>query len=85
MAKILDGRVLAEAIRKDVKAETRKLKKLGIDVGLAILRVGENPASTQYYMATLKACENMGVKPYRFELPEEASTGEVLNVVHAIN
>jgi methylenetetrahydrofolate dehydrogenase (NADP+)/methenyltetrahydrofolate cyclohydrolase len=85
MAKILNGRVLAEAIRKEVKAETRKLKRLGIDVGLAILRVGENPSSTQYYMATLKACENMGVTPYRFELPEEASAGEVLNVVHAIN
>lgn len=85
MAKILDGRVLAEVIKKEVKAEARKLKNLGIDVGLGILRVGENPASTQYYTAILKACENMGVKPYRFELPEEASAGEVLNVVHAIN
>lgn len=85
MAKILDGRVLAEVIKKEVKAEARKLKSLGIDVGLGILRVGENPASTQYYKAILKACENMGVKPYRFELPEEASAGEVLNVVHAIN
>lgn len=85
MAKILDGRVLAEVIKKEVKAEARKLKNLGIDVGLGILRVGENPASAQYYTAILKACENMGVKPYRFELPEEASAGEVLNVVHAIN
>lgn len=85
MAKILDGRALAEKIKKEVKAETKRLKASGVDVGLGVLRVGEQPSSSQYYLAILRACEKLGIRPYRFELPQNASTGEILNVVHSIN
>jgi len=85
MAGVLDGRVLAEEIKKEVKAEARRLRSQGIDVGLGVLRVGDEPSSRQYYLAILRNCERLGIRPYRFELPAEASTGEMLNAVHSIN
>lgn len=85
MAKILDGRALAETIKKEVRTEVKRLGSLGIDVGLGVLRVGEQPSSKQYYMAILRNCEKLGIRPYRFELPGEASTGEILNVINSIN
>jgi len=85
MAEILDGKALATKIKKEVKAEVKRLRSTGIDVGLGVLRVGDVPASKQYYMAILRNCERMGVIPYRMELPAEASIGEILNVVSAVN
>ena len=62
---------------KEIKGEVRegaaRLREYGIQVGLGILRVGENPASKSYYRAILKACEKVGIAAFRFELPEEAS------------
>ncbi len=54
-------------------------------MGLGILRVGEVKSSEQYYKAILRNCEKKGIIPYRFELPEEASIGEILNVIHSVN
>ncbi|MEE9523824.1 MAG: bifunctional 5,10-methylenetetrahydrofolate dehydrogenase/5,10-methenyltetrahydrofolate cyclohydrolase [Thermodesulfovibrionales bacterium] len=85
MAKILNGRALAKEIKKQVKEEVGKLTHYGIDVGLGILLVGENPASEQYFLATLKACKKVGITPYKFNLSDDASVSEVLNVVHACN
>jgi methylenetetrahydrofolate dehydrogenase (NADP+)/methenyltetrahydrofolate cyclohydrolase len=51
----------------------------------ALLRVGDVRASKQYYTAILRNCEKLGIVPHRFELPEEASIGEILNVIHSIN
>ncbi|GAB4390229.1 MAG: bifunctional methylenetetrahydrofolate dehydrogenase/methenyltetrahydrofolate cyclohydrolase FolD [Thermodesulfovibrionales bacterium] len=85
MAKILDGWKLADKIKKDVREEVERLSAFGIDVGLGLLRVGDNPASKQYFLATLKACEKLGIRAFQFNLPESASTNEILNVVHSIN
>ncbi|GAB4485775.1 MAG: bifunctional methylenetetrahydrofolate dehydrogenase/methenyltetrahydrofolate cyclohydrolase FolD [Thermodesulfovibrionales bacterium] len=85
MRKILDGRKLADAIKSDVRLEVSALNSIGIDVGLAVMLVGENPASKQYYHATLNACAKTGITSYEFRLPETASLNEILNAVHAIN
>lgn len=85
MATILDGKKLAEAIKADVKKEVTTLNKIGIDVGLALLIVGENPASAQYFRATLSACQKTGVTAYEFKLPQTVTVNEVLNLVHKIN
>ncbi len=85
MAEILDGRALAETIKKEVKAETKRLGALGIGVGLGVLRVGEQPSSQQYYHAILRNCERLGIRSHRLELPGEASIGEILNEIHSIN
>lgn len=85
MARIMDGRRLAEEIKEKVKADVEKLRQSGIDVGLALLEVGDISASRQYYLATLKACKRVGITAYQYNLSGDVSTNEILNVVHEIN
>ena len=85
MATILDGRKLAEEIKADVRKEVETLNKIGVDVGLALLLVGENPASVQYFRATLSACKKAGVTAYEFVLPATVTLNEILNLVNKIN
>ncbi|MDH4029177.1 MAG: bifunctional 5,10-methylenetetrahydrofolate dehydrogenase/5,10-methenyltetrahydrofolate cyclohydrolase [Nitrospirota bacterium] len=85
MAKIMDGKKLSGEIRRKVEQDVTALSGYGIDVGLGLLLVGENPASSQYLGATLSACRKVGIKPFQYELPQTASVNEVLNLVHSIN
>jgi len=85
MAQIMDGHALAEGIREKVREDIEKLRQYGLEVGLGLLLVGENPASRQYFHATEKACTKVGVTAYQYELSETASMNEILNVVHMIN
>ncbi|HEB75690.1 MAG TPA: bifunctional 5,10-methylenetetrahydrofolate dehydrogenase/5,10-methenyltetrahydrofolate cyclohydrolase [Nitrospirae bacterium] len=85
MARIMDGHALAEGIREKVREDIEKLRQYGLEVGLGLLLVGENPASIQYFHATEKACSKVGVTTYRYRLPESASLNEILNVVHSVN
>jgi methylenetetrahydrofolate dehydrogenase (NADP+) / methenyltetrahydrofolate cyclohydrolase len=85
MADILDGRKLADEIKAEVKKEVEILNKIGIDVGLALLLVGENPASVRYFQATLSACRKTGITAYEFMLPGTVTVNEILNVVNKIN
>lgn len=83
--KIMHGKDLAEKIKANVKAEVETLSREGIEVGLALMLVGDNPSSKQYLSATLKACRSTDVKPYEFRFPETASINELLNAVKEIN
>lgn len=85
MAKIMDGRALSEEIKEKVRVDVEKMKQFGIDVGLGLLLIGENPASKQYFLATLKTCEKVGIATYQFKYSEHISVNEILNVIHSIN
>jgi methylenetetrahydrofolate dehydrogenase (NADP+)/methenyltetrahydrofolate cyclohydrolase len=85
MANIMDGKKLSAEIKNIVKKEIEILYEYGINVGLGLLLVGENPASKQYLLSTIKACEKVGISPFRFYLPENASVNEILNTVNDIN
>jgi methylenetetrahydrofolate dehydrogenase (NADP+)/methenyltetrahydrofolate cyclohydrolase len=85
MAEILDGIALAKLIRRRVKSYVTTLGESGVEVGLGIMRVGEERSSKSYYLSTLKACQRVGVVPHSFELPETSSLNEILNVIHNIN
>jgi methylenetetrahydrofolate dehydrogenase (NADP+) / methenyltetrahydrofolate cyclohydrolase len=85
MATILDGSAFAETIRAKAKEDRETLNKFGIDVGLALLLVGENPASRQYFLATVKAAKKVGIHLHEYFLPESVSVNEVLNRIHSIN
>lgn len=85
MAVIMDGRRLAEEIRENVRIEVERLRASGIEVGLGLMLVGDNPASKQYFMATLKACKGTGIVPHEFRLTEEVTLNEILNIIHSIN
>jgi methylenetetrahydrofolate dehydrogenase (NADP+)/methenyltetrahydrofolate cyclohydrolase len=85
MAKIMEGKGLAEEIKSNVKQKVEMLDGMGIDVGLALMLVGDNLSSKQYLSATLKACKSTGITPYEYRFPESVSMNELLNSVHAIN
>jgi methylenetetrahydrofolate dehydrogenase (NADP+)/methenyltetrahydrofolate cyclohydrolase len=82
---ILEGKQLAEEIKAEVKKDVEALNRLGIDVGIALLLVGDNPASMQYFNTTVGACRKVSITAYEFRLPATATLNEILNVVHAIN
>lgn len=82
---IMDGKKFSESIRARVKEDVDSLDKFGIHVGLALLLVGNNPASQQYFKATIKAAEKADIGIYEYLLPESASVNEILNLVHSIN
>jgi methylenetetrahydrofolate dehydrogenase (NADP+)/methenyltetrahydrofolate cyclohydrolase len=85
MSEIMDGRKLADEIKAEVKSGVEELNKFGIDVGLALMLVGENPASKQYFSATVRASRKVGITVYEYRLPAAASLNEILNTIHAIN
>jgi methylenetetrahydrofolate dehydrogenase (NADP+) / methenyltetrahydrofolate cyclohydrolase len=85
MTAILDGKAFAAEIRSTVKQDTEVLDRFGIKVGLAILLAGNNPASEQYFRATVKAAKKSGIQIHEYILPESASVNEVLNCVHSVN
>ncbi len=82
---VMDGKRLADEIKETVAAGVRELENFGIEVGLALLLVGDNPASKQYFLATKKAARKVGVTIYEYVLPGHASMGEILNIVHSVN
>jgi methylenetetrahydrofolate dehydrogenase (NADP+)/methenyltetrahydrofolate cyclohydrolase len=85
MANIMDGRKLSDEIKGKVKREVEKLSRYGINVGLGLLLVGENPASRQYLLATVTACKKAGILSFQYNLPGSASINEILNTVKTIN
>ncbi len=85
MATIMDGKRLADEIKAEVRKNVEGLKRFGIDVGLAIVLVGDNLASKQYFLATLKSCKKVAINAYEYRLPATASANEILNVVYSVN
>jgi len=85
MAQILDGKALSARIKEQVREDVEKLRAEGINVGLAVMLVGENPASKQYYSAIMKASRKVGVETYEYSFREDAYINEILNAVHQIN
>lgn len=82
---IMDGQRLAEEIRSNVKENVRILNESGIDVGLALMLIGDNLSSKQYLSATLNACKKTGIAHYEYRFPDNVSINELLNAVHSIN
>ncbi len=85
MATLLDGKKLAEDIRKGLLPRISALVAEGIVPGLAVLLVGEDPASVSYVTAKEKACAELGMKSFERRLPASASEQEIVDIVHAYN
>ena len=85
-ARILDGKKLAEEIKREVKAETELLKKeKGIVPGLAFILVGENPSSHIYVKMKGKGCEEVGFYSITLEMPESTSEEALLAKIAEFN
>jgi methylenetetrahydrofolate dehydrogenase (NADP+)/methenyltetrahydrofolate cyclohydrolase len=85
VAKIISGPEVAEQIRQELRAKVAELKAKGITPGLAVVLVGEDPASRQYVRNKEKACEELGLYSRTIKLPADASEGKVLAVVDELN
>jgi methylenetetrahydrofolate dehydrogenase (NADP+) / methenyltetrahydrofolate cyclohydrolase len=83
---ILDGKKLAKEIEEELKLRVKKLKeKTGIVQSLAIILIGENPASEIYVKLKLSACERIGVKTKLIRLAEEATTEDIIKTIENCN
>ncbi len=85
MAKLIDGKVISAAVKAEVAAETEELKKQGVTPGLAVIIVGEDPASKVYVANKEKACQQMGFNSFKYALPEETTQEELLALVKRLN
>jgi len=84
-ARIIDGVAMGRAIRQEVGLEAARLAKLGTTPGLAVVLVGEDPASQVYVRSKGKACEEAGMHSVTIRLPAETSQDELLATVDRLN
>jgi methylenetetrahydrofolate dehydrogenase (NADP+)/methenyltetrahydrofolate cyclohydrolase len=84
-AQLIDGVAIAKAMRSELAAEIATLKGRGVTPGLAVVLVGENPASQVYVRMKGKACEEAGMHSETIILPATASEAELLAVVDRLN
>jgi len=85
-AKIIDGKAIAEGIRAQIAQEVQQRIEAGLSrPGLATVLVGDNPASQIYVRMKHKACEQVGINSFGYELPADASQEEVEALVERLN
>lgn len=84
-ATVIDGKKISGEIRAEVADEVKGLKKQGINPGLAVVIVGENPASQVYVRNKEKGCLEAGINSFKYELPSETSEAELLTLVEKLN
>jgi len=84
-ANIMDGKAVARSIREGLKEEVEGLKKKGIHPGLAVVLVGENPASMVYVKNKGEACRSAGIYSEEHKLPEEMKEADLLRLIDQLN
>ncbi|MBR5156789.1 MAG: bifunctional methylenetetrahydrofolate dehydrogenase/methenyltetrahydrofolate cyclohydrolase FolD [Clostridia bacterium] len=85
-AKILDGKMVSTRIKEELKQEVAKLKaEKGIEPGLAVIIVGEDPASKIYVRNKKLACEAIGIRSEEYALPENTTQEELIALVEELN
>lgn len=85
MAKILSGKVVSQRIKDELKVEAENLKKEGINPGLAVIIVGDDPASKVYVNNKKKACAEIGIYSEEYALPAETTQDELLALIDKLN
>ena len=85
MAEIIDGKKISTELKDEVKANVAALKAKGIETTLAVILVGNDPASTVYVGNKKKACEYTGINSQSYELPEETTEEELLELIDKLN
>ena len=85
MAQLINGKEISSQIKEEVKAQVAKLAEEGTSVCLAVIQVGDDPASSVYVRNKKKACEYVGIKSLSYELPESTTEEELIALVHELN
>lgn len=85
MAKIIDGKAVSQFVKDEVKKEVSALGEKGVSVGLAVIIVGNDPASRTYVNNKKKACEATGIISEEYALPEDTTMEELLALIKELN
>ena len=86
MAQLIDGKAVSAAVKQEVADETAKLREeKGLKVGLAVVIVGNDPASRVYVNNKKKACEAVGFQSYEYALDENTTQEQLLDLVNVLN
>ncbi len=82
---IIDGKRISKEIKDELKEKVADYKKKGIEITLAVIQIGDDPASTVYVRNKKKACEYIGINSKSFELPGDTSEKELLELLERLN
>ena len=85
MAELIDGKLISSQIKDECKEKVAALKEKGIEVTLAVIQVGEDPASSVYVNNKKKACEYIGANSLSYNLPEDSTQEELLKIIDDLN
>ena len=85
MAQIIDGKRISQEIKDELKEKVESLKVEGKKAALAVIQVGNDPASSVYVNNKKKACAYIGIESLSYELPEETSESELLALIDKLN
>ena len=85
MAVIIDGKAVSADVKQRVADEVKSLNEKGINVGLAVIIVGDDPASRVYVNNKKKACELCGIESFEYALDAETTQEELLELIEKLN
>lgn len=85
MAAIIDGKAVSAAVREKIKGEVAELAVQGVTPGLAVIIVGDDPASRVYVNNKKKACLELGIKSEEYALPADTAEEELLSLIETLN
>ena len=85
MAQIIDGKKISQDIKDELKEKVTALKDTGTEVALAVIQVGNDPASSVYVRNKKKACEYIGIRSLSYELPEETTEDALIELIEKLN
>lgn len=85
MATIIDGKKISQDIKDELQVQVADYKAQGIEVTLAVILVGEDPASCVYVRNKKKACEYVGIRSLSFELPADTTEEQLLSLIDELN
>ena len=79
---LIDGKAVSASVKEQIRAEIERDK---LDIGLAVIIVGNNQASRVYVNNKKKACEVCGIKSYEYALPEDTTQDELMELIDTLN
>lgn len=82
---IIDGKVISKQIKEECRMKAAAYKEKGIEITLAVVQVGSDPASCVYVRNKKRACEECGIRSLSYELPGETSEAELLALIEKLN
>lgn len=85
MPQIIDGKKISQEIKDELREKVAALKEKGVEGTLAVIQVGNDPASSVYVNNKKKACEYIGIRSLAYELPEETTEEELLALIEKLN